>query len=448
MRRNTIGVVTVWALIVGTLLGGIGTPARAQDEPPGNPLARQWLHAGEFATTPGLRAEPHHTVIVHLAAGDGRRATIRNSIPYRFRETLTFSFCVPDEDPHILALTLTREGSPAPVVHVPRRAPCKSRTIAAGLYWLHIEHDGTQVPAEGVKAFVHVPRRELPAVGETADHSSLRGGKKTSLVGTTFGPKNIFDGAPQCLGVPFDWGSVNNPMYTLTLAGDYINSATGANTAPYGILTPSTAPNPLNGWSVCRDASNNFYLFNGVNPNNIRFWQLVNESLGVPILKIVEAGMPSIFSTYEFHPQLTGFADWPFSLGAIYSGGSAGLNMFPGNPGTTMIALYGAYRAGAQVPAPQAGQVHLQNAFCNQTPAATYIAMSNLPSLGATGIQGFSNVIVRPGPGTALIAYPQVNYTGTPQHHRADVSDEPPGLDRGGPDRPQLRRVGEILPGL
>jgi hypothetical protein len=93
---------------------------------------------------------------------------MRHTISYLFAEKATFNFCVPHADPHIRGLALVREISHGVVVHVPRGAPCKTRTIEAGLYQLHVDHDGTGIPAAGKKAFVHVPRfKGVAQVGST-----------------------------------------------------------------------------------------------------------------------------------------------------------------------------------------------------------------------------------------------------------------------------------------
>src|SRR5215470_18356068 len=113
---------------------------------------RLWYHEEEFSRDPLLRATPEQVVILHLEPGPRGGKRLRNIIPYLFEETATYTFCVPEDDPHIQSLELIREGSHGVAVHVPRSANCKTRTIAAGLYQLVVEHDGGGIAAAGKKA--------------------------------------------------------------------------------------------------------------------------------------------------------------------------------------------------------------------------------------------------------------------------------------------------------
>src|SRR5439155_11124381 len=83
---------------------------------------------------------------------------------------------------------------------------------------------------------------------------------------------------------------------------------------------------------------------------------------------------------------------------------------------TTFSAIYKAYRAGAHVPPPETGEVQLLKAACGQAPTGTIVSSTNLPNLDQAGIRISGNVTVRPGPGTVAVAYPALNYTGTPQY--------------------------------
>jgi len=159
MAKHVIVWTALCGLMVGIMLSGARQGVQAEDVT-GTLGERQWHHEEEFAAT-DLRAQPHEVVILHLEPGAKDGKLMRNTIPYLFTETAPFKFCVPQEDPHIRALHLVREGSHGVVVHVPRGAPCKTRTIAAGLYQVVVDHDGEDIPAEGKKAFVHVPRLYL-----------------------------------------------------------------------------------------------------------------------------------------------------------------------------------------------------------------------------------------------------------------------------------------------
>jgi len=133
-----------------------------------------WYHEAELTATPGLRSQPHQVVILQLVPGAKARKAIHHTIPYLFAKEATFNFCVPKEAPHIRAFELVREGAHGVVVHVHRGAPCKTRTIAAGLYQLRVDHDGMNIVAAGKKAFIHVPRFKGAArVGSTPEDSQL-----------------------------------------------------------------------------------------------------------------------------------------------------------------------------------------------------------------------------------------------------------------------------------
>src|SRR5262245_55044081 len=67
---------------------------------------RLWFHEEEFLRNPLLRARPHQVVILHLEPGSKGGKPIRNTIPYLFVETDTFTFCIPKKDPHIRSLEL------------------------------------------------------------------------------------------------------------------------------------------------------------------------------------------------------------------------------------------------------------------------------------------------------------------------------------------------------
>ena len=104
MAKHLIVWTALCGLLAGLLLGGASPGAQAQALT-GTTGERLWYHEAEFAVTPGLRAQPHQVVILHLAPGTKARKPRRHTIPYLFAEEATFNFCVPTEDPHIRALS-------------------------------------------------------------------------------------------------------------------------------------------------------------------------------------------------------------------------------------------------------------------------------------------------------------------------------------------------------
>jgi len=416
MTQHVIRWTALWGLMLGILLGGTSRGAQAADLP-GILGQRQWFLAEEFDKLPDLRARPHHTVILHLAPQTKGGKLIRKTIPYLFPETATFNFCVPKEDAHLRALELVQERSQKTVVRVHRGAPCQTETIPVGLYQLHIDYDGKDVPAEGRKAFVHVPRLHLAGGLKTTGGNSL-------LQATTGGFLNSLPFCPGSISDSF-YSSVNNPLFTLTVDGFYVGAAhqPASSTAAYDVLTYSTAQNSLNAWSLCRFGTVNYFLnfFNSVDPAHIRTWYLGITSLGgygaLDFPSTICAPSVCGFLAYDLGKEQFTLA-WSDGGAPLYA--TAG-RLMRGTTTTTpsvFTVLYKTYRQGAQVPAPQTGEVHLLNAgaACSQAPAATYVSSNYLPDLNTAGIKGFTFVLVRPGPKTAAVAYPSLNRTGTPQY--------------------------------
>jgi uncharacterized protein YjbI with pentapeptide repeats len=207
--------------------------------------SRLWYHEEEFARDPLLRAKPHQVVILHLEQGTKHGKSIRNTIPYLFPETAPYTFCVPKEDPHIRSLELVREGSHGVVVHVPRGAPCKTRTIAAGLYQLHVDHDGTDIPAEGVKAFIHVPRFKRPM---------LVGNEQSSRSTEALLAADAQSSFPSCGDGPF----FDNDARLLFTApnGSYVIADFDSGRI---VASDQTPPSDYSGtWVICQDGSDNY----------------------------------------------------------------------------------------------------------------------------------------------------------------------------------------------
>ena len=71
---------------------------------------RPWVMEEEFQQDPSLRATPDQIIILHLepAPQGGDIFLSRNTIPYLVRDIDRdpLSFCIPAEEPHIVALEL------------------------------------------------------------------------------------------------------------------------------------------------------------------------------------------------------------------------------------------------------------------------------------------------------------------------------------------------------
>jgi uncharacterized protein YjbI with pentapeptide repeats len=238
LARAAIGVVAAFAA-----LPGMGHLAYAQL---GGflpiPIDREWYHEDEFTRTPGLRAEPRHVVVLDFKRSAVRGSAIVHSIPYRLLRDRTFDFCVPKDDPNIRSITLMAEGSPPVIVKVPRGAPCKTKTVSAGLYRLQIEQDGQRAPASGATGFVHVPRSKRIASGGLQSAGTV-----------------LFD-PTYCQGLPAD-AAQSRPRYVFrTPSGRWIYSQNDF----YGTLHATAIPSvntqiPLDlavgGFTSCRFGS-------------------------------------------------------------------------------------------------------------------------------------------------------------------------------------------------
>jgi hypothetical protein len=90
MAKHLIVWTALWGLLAGILLGGASPGTQAQDLT-GTATERLWYHEAELAATPGLQAQPHQVVILHLVPGAKARKPIRHTILYLFAEEATFN---------------------------------------------------------------------------------------------------------------------------------------------------------------------------------------------------------------------------------------------------------------------------------------------------------------------------------------------------------------------
>ena len=122
-------------------------------------IDRPWVHEDEFARDAALHATRDQTVVLHLESWDGRGTPIRkNALRFAVEQTLRFSFCIPEGEPHLLRIRLKRHAGPT-LINGARGAACNPVTLGPGRYDLEVFHDARTVPAGGVKAFFHRPQK-------------------------------------------------------------------------------------------------------------------------------------------------------------------------------------------------------------------------------------------------------------------------------------------------
>ena len=348
---------------------------------------RLWYHEAEFGQHPGLSAGPHQVVILDLEPAGRGRKLVRNTIPYRFSETATHSFCVPRADAHIRGLKLQREGSPAALVSVPRGAPCKTATIAPGPYRLVVEHDAAGIGPEGRKAFVHVPRLRQP-----------RG------VGGT--PASFSCDALSAIRAP---------------NGNFV--VQGSTSA--GLVAPSTGVDLLTGgWQLCIDANGDYTV---QLPRPSGPLKLYSESTVFPA--------PGNLVTYpdlSHHYTLTDLGNFELTMKWAYNSAT----YYPitlGSDGTLHWVTSGApsifdipvkyYLPGAAIPPLQAGEVALFHGGIGDTTHGTWVVRGNVPNaagisysnpflgtLELLGQSGGTPISVRTGPDTVASFYASTDY--------------------------------------
>lgn len=404
-----------------------------------SPADRQWLHHDEFAATPGLRAQPDHTVILHLESSGGRLETVRSTIPYFFAETTTFNFCVPEDDPYLLAFTLVREDLPDEVVSVARGEPCETRTIEAGRYRLHVEHDATNVPADGVTAFVHVPRRR-----GTARTSAVLDGLSAQPEEAGLQAQEPFQtsAAPGSFSAPCDPDPLANPLYTIATS---ISASDRLYVSPiiYGKnrtqkLTAETEGFLTLGWNICPDGDGNVTITNTP----------VEESYGTDYVAYwFSPGPPSAdtsFDNYDYSAtstkppapptrfRLTDYGNFQFTLAANFGGtfypvvlGSDNILHWapPGTTPTMLTTVVKFYFATYLPSTPLSlGEAALFQVNCNydNDKYDTSVVLYDIPDLDKLGTLASAGTLkatksVKVGPQTTLALYGDVNYGGTEQ---------------------------------
>ena len=188
------------AFVLSTLCLLFLTAARPLPEFTVTTIDSPWLSEAEFAADDSLHATHSQTIVLDLeSSGKGKGAIRRNSVRFLVEEEQNFSFCIPDDEPHMLRIKLKRAGGRT-LMNGRRGGNCKAVELEPGRYELDIFHDGRSVGAAGKKAFLHRParrrhRRSLSNLGASEGGTlqeeltlptffALSGG--TNALGTTY----------------------------------------------------------------------------------------------------------------------------------------------------------------------------------------------------------------------------------------------------------------------
>ena len=359
------------------------------------PVEREWYYEHEFALTPGLRAEPRHAILLKLEHGDSKDKTVVNSIPYRVPEDRTFDLCVPKDDPYIRSMTLMSEDGRNVVVQVPRGAPCKTRTISAGVYRLQIEHDGKSVPAEGGIAFVHVPRTKRLAAQTGA---TLQAGATLQSSATL----PVVDSTP-CQGLSADTAQSRPRHAFRTADGRWLYSGsdvpgTAQVNPPPALHTAATVDLGTAGWTTCRNF-NGYYEFAIHKPSgdfNVGYLETTNRIVnGVNVAPLDITTLTTSSSSFELvdlgNFQLTmdfyqSGTRWPVFVGTdnlLHWSNVVNGSPQPAGQATPLTNAITYYPPGTPVPDLLEGEAALTTGCNYDTTNGTWVIRGNMPDLGA-----------------------------------------------------------------
>jgi uncharacterized protein YjbI with pentapeptide repeats len=389
-----------WVAIAGLALCAAGCGEPEGSSVAGSPSSpAPWVMEAELLANPNLRVTPSQVVVLDLARTGVGQARVRHEIPYRFEDTTTYHFCIPQGEQYIDSAELFEEGAAVPLVRVVPGADCVTRTIEPGLYRLVVEHDGRGISNTGKRAFIHVPRlKEEPPV----------------LAGT----------APQESTSPGGLASCDALAVLTTADGLYLNASPEA--PLYVTLKVGSLNLAGDGWLVCPDANGAYEIYDASDYGNKPMYpasdgHILLGSVGdpAPPFDLVDLGdFQFLFSTAAFTNGQATPAD-PIVVGSdlTLQWTASGSSLVYGIP-----IKY--YLPGVEPPPPQMGEVELQHS-CD-TSHGTWVVRANLPKCeGVESCVHYDNgsiieilnrtttgVLVRPGPQTVASFYELPGYHG------------------------------------
>ena len=383
------------------------------------PADRSWVEEGELLDDPSLMVTPKQVVMLHLNRTRRGETRIRHVIPYRFEDTTTYTFCIPEEEPHVRSAELFEHDATTPLLRIVPGAACETLTIEEGEYRLEIEHDGTGIDDRGRKAFVHVPRlKEDP---ETLESTSTQGS-------TTPG------GFISCDALA---------VLTTSPSGYFVIKGQGNNPVPVFGQSPSVDL-AVGGWQICNVTGGAFsFYLGGANPQALQNGTFANQGIFAETDGRLTVHN-NVTNPYASPFDLVDLGDFQFQFytSALVNGvATPTYPIVPASDGslhwsTTATPLtYGVpikyYLPGVTPPALRTGEISLNHGCNFDTTHGTWVVRGNLPNTtsGLSGSAPFgiyynnpekgtleflnqptANMSVRTGPDTVVSFYQQTNY--------------------------------------
>ena len=362
--------------------------------------SRPWLDELEFLRDPTLHAVPGQTVILHLGSAQPGAGLVEHTIRYMVKNTVDLTFCMLPDEPYLRNLDLVVEPSGEVMVHREPGSDCVSVTIPAGTYVLHISHDGTNVPPQGVLAFLHHPQ-SLASSGARAQVAAGSGASLTSFA--------VPDFMAFKYGSSFVTDATASPLLALESVGTSVDA--------HAVFRFSAAGSKKYGMKDGTGAA--------VKTQN------ATCAVSGPLL-VGDAGESSAAQTFEFSDN--GNNQFGFCVAATFCGGDVAcifrdsttnvLNYNDnGKAGTTFTVDYKGYDCATTCDSStltlQQGEVALFGKENYGGPA--YVFHADVPSFivynsaASNGLAMGNDEVasVRVGPNTLVVLYKDVNYGGS-----------------------------------
>jgi hypothetical protein len=125
-------------------------------------LARDWISEAELAEDESLHATELQTIVLHLEQdGPGQSRFATNHVRFMLDEAREFSFCIPENHPHLRQVRLRELGGKGQgqqahrtIVLDGHKRDCRPAQLEPGRYELIISHDRWSLPEGGKTAFL------------------------------------------------------------------------------------------------------------------------------------------------------------------------------------------------------------------------------------------------------------------------------------------------------
>jgi uncharacterized protein YjbI with pentapeptide repeats len=400
--------------VVAVLLAGCALAIGLASDAAATIPARTWYHEAEFGRDPSLRATTDAAVILHLRPSVSILERTAHTIPYRFAEAETLTFCIPPDDPHVEELTLTAdEGRRRRVVRVTRGGGCRTATVAAGRYELTVLHRGGGIEPAGKKAFVHVPRTGK-VLGEGTHAGSL------PACGTDLS------------NLPLSMVQAPNGQF---VAASLTGAAGPCGSSPFPLCAAAPAANPtsspvfgtpITAWAICPDDGGHYtWAFYAVSPQPLDVGGPFDAQNGW-LVPNVDPPLPFKLSDLA-NAQFTMQASFAQTLYPVGIDPATGTLSYKDQSAAVFTHVAAFYESAATTPL-AAGQVALfvpdqgpcKSSFEESASAwGTWVVNLSIPDLSILVTGGLNVPIgtllacMQVGPGTIATLYTETNYQGT-----------------------------------